>query len=184
MRKALVLVTVMLCITGCDRKFIADPIPKDYGQEIDDLLSRIETVEGQLQLLNGLVVSLSNDVNTVTSLIGVLEAQLLTADTALETQLQSAIDSLTVTVNDNESQVTSLIIRIASLEANNGLTVNTVIDPCGNSPGLDEVLLKMSDGSILAWLKNTGLVELSNGVYITTDKQKCNFTVLNGVVSF
>lgn len=65
-----------------------------------------------------------------------------------------------------------------------------VVDPCGdyihaNNPNhqhsADEVLLFLSDGSVLAWYKDLGLSILQEDVkYITTDKQQCHFKIQDG----
>lgn len=54
----------------------------------------------------------------------------------------------------------------------------TIIDPCGDGPGADEVLLVYSGGRVVAWYFNIGLVELTaNVAYVTTDAQHCRFSV-------
>lgn len=54
----------------------------------------------------------------------------------------------------------------------------TIIDPCGDGPGADEVLLVYSGGRVVAWYLNVGLVELTaNVAYVTTDAQHCRFSV-------
>lgn len=58
-----------------------------------------------------------------------------------------------------------------------------IIDPCGDGPGHDEVLLVMFDGSILAWYYDLGLSLLEEGVtYQTTDAQRCRFQIIEGTV--
>lgn len=52
-----------------------------------------------------------------------------------------------------------------------------VIDPCGDGPSVDEVILRLVDGSLLAWYKDKGLFVLSPGNWVTTDSQSCHFTV-------
>lgn len=55
-----------------------------------------------------------------------------------------------------------------------------VIDPCDDGPGYDEVLLRLSDGSILAYFEsgnNRHLAEIDQGNYVTTDEQRCAFSV-------
>lgn len=64
-----------------------------------------------------------------------------------------------------------------------GLIIMDSIDPCGDGPGPDEILLVLSDGSIVAWYKDLGLSYLEPGTYQTTDAQACVFTVTtNGEV--
>jgi hypothetical protein len=72
--------------------------------------------------------------------------------------------------------------------ATSAFTVTEVINPCGDYPGhFDEVLLKMSNGEILAHFSHGNLqflTLLTDGNYVTTDKQACNFNVTNGVVTW
>lgn len=59
-------------------------------------------------------------------------------------------------------------------------TVTEVIDPCGDGPGFDEVLLVLADGSIVAYFAGVGgfLAVLDcNQNYVTTDTQACMFRV-------
>jgi hypothetical protein len=57
------------------------------------------------------------------------------------------------------------------------LNIAEVYDPCGDGPGVDEVLLILGDGTILAWYLDLGLAILEPGNYITTDSQGCSFEV-------
>lgn len=60
-------------------------------------------------------------------------------------------------------------------------TVVGLIDPCGDGPGFDEVLLQLADGSLMAHYAGGGnlqfLTVLSPGNFVTTDSQACHFTV-------
>lgn len=54
------------------------------------------------------------------------------------------------------------------------------IDPCGDGPGFDEVILRMGDGTLLAHYSSGGrefLTIITPGNYVTTDQQACSFTV-------
>lgn len=57
--------------------------------------------------------------------------------------------------------------------------VTEVVDPCGASSGPDEILL-VTNAGIMAWYKNVGLVLLEDGNYVTTDSQRCRFSVQDG----
>lgn len=72
---------------------------------------------------------------------------------------------------------------VQGLDASDAFIVG-YIDPCGDSPGVDEVLFVLSDGRMAAWYKNVGLVILEDGTYQTTDKQKCVFTISNNGVTY
>lgn len=56
-------------------------------------------------------------------------------------------------------------------------TVTEVRDPCGDSTGPDEILLKMANGQYVAWYLNLGLVVLTPGTWQTTDASHCAFTI-------
>jgi hypothetical protein len=64
-----------------------------------------------------------------------------------------------------------------------------IIDPCGDAPNvIDEVLLRMPDGKILASFsenvegRNTRFSIIPDGTFMTTDGSGCVFTVREGVV--
>lgn len=59
-------------------------------------------------------------------------------------------------------------------------SVTEVVDPCGDGPGFDEVLLRMSNGQLLAHYTNGHyqfLTIVAPGHYSTTDQQECHFTI-------
>ena len=65
-----------------------------------------------------------------------------------------------------------------------GTNITEVIDPCGDAIGIiDEVLLKLSNGQVLASFsenangKNTRFSLIPTGSYVTTDGSNCHFTV-------
>lgn len=82
---------------------------------------------------------------------------------------------------------------IDGIDGING-TVVTVYDPCGdythsNDPNsaqsYDEVLMILDTGEVIAWFQNVGFVVLQPGVaYVTTDQQRCAFSVTTeGVIN-
>lgn len=57
-------------------------------------------------------------------------------------------------------------------------TIVEVIDPCGDGPGPDEILIVLDTGVVLAWYQHLGLTQLVAGtLYMTTDEQGCLFSV-------
>jgi collagen type VII alpha len=55
-----------------------------------------------------------------------------------------------------------------------------MIDPCGDQPGFDELLLRLADGSLIAHYSHGNkqfLTVIGPGSYQTTDGHSCNFTV-------
>lgn len=68
-------------------------------------------------------------------------------------------------------------------------TVTELINPCGDGPGHDEVLLRLANGQIIAHYAGGGnlqfLAVLSPGSYVTTDSPACAFTLhANGTVTW
>lgn len=59
-------------------------------------------------------------------------------------------------------------------------TITEVIDPCGDGPGFDEVILRLGVDQLVAYFEQGGdrfLSILTPGNYSTTDSQSCPFTV-------
>lgn len=59
-------------------------------------------------------------------------------------------------------------------------SVLEVIDPCGDTPGFDEVLLRLANNTLLAHYSDGQkqfLVLIGPGSYVTTDGKNCHFTV-------
>lgn len=60
-------------------------------------------------------------------------------------------------------------------------TIVELIDPCGDGPGYDEVLLQLANGQLMAHYAGGGnlqfLTVIGPGNYSTTDSQACSFTV-------
>lgn len=52
-----------------------------------------------------------------------------------------------------------------------------VIDPCGDGPGADEVLLRLSTGELVAWYQGLGLSVIGEGMWVTSDQSRCVFTI-------
>lgn len=78
-----------------------------------------------------------------------------------------------------EGQISIQQMQLASLST--GLRVIDIVDPCGNGPGFDEVLVRMSNGDLIAYFEDGGNRFLTilerDKYYRTTDTQHCNFRV-------
>ncbi len=65
----------------------------------------------------------------------------------------------------------------------NPYSVSELIDPCGDGPGYDEVLIRFADGSLVAHYAGGGnlqfLAIIGPGNYSTTDQQACAFAINN-----
>lgn len=144
------------------------------SDSIDDLNGRVSDLEKQIELLSQLI---SNG----------MSSDRLLQDKIKELQNNVSINYdrlfyLETQVEVNEDVVQDLVSRVVVLESNEAIV--EIIDPCGDSNGVDEVLFVLSSGEVVAWYQNLGLAILNNGSYVTTDNQACNFTVNNGNVNF
>lgn len=97
-------------------------------------------------------------------------------DSSEQTSLTFVCDGLTGPMGPQGLPGTPAVIPPMSIVA--------IIDPCGDKPGIiDEVLLKMQNGTIIAsfsddWTgHNTRFAVLTSGTYQTTDGSNCVFTV-------
>lgn len=97
--------------------------------------------------------------------------------------LNAQIDDVNINQDNLTQIVNTTVSSVAILETS--MTVKEVIDPCGDNVGqFDEVLLVMSDGSIIGYFESGGkrfLTSLPDGNYRTTDVQACNFSIVNGI---
>ena len=108
-------------------------------------------------------------------------------------KLQTELEELGQLVDGNkndidrlEQEINNNLARIIELE--DDITVVEMIDPCGPSQfAYDEVLFKLSDGSIIAYFENGNnrfLTKIPDGDYRTTDQQRCFFSVDDGEVTW
>ena len=97
--------------------------------------------------------------------------------------LGDQIDASNVDQDMLSDLIASNSATLVTLQAN--VTVKELIDPCGDNPNeFDETLLVMTDGSIVGYFQQGGrrfLTQLPDGNYRTTDRQRCNFSIVNGI---
>ncbi|MBN8542619.1 MAG: hypothetical protein J0L82_19670 [Deltaproteobacteria bacterium] len=80
-------------------------------------------------------------------------------------------------------QTTSATLCNGSTPSVTNYTPVEAIQPCGAGPGFREVLLRLSNGQVLASLSNnaqgdmTRLAFLPDGTYMTTDSMSCRFSL-------
>lgn len=94
--------------------------------------------------------------------------------------LDNGVDSLYSVVEALQSTQNDLAMELAALAGYKHIV--GFIDPCEDGPGFDEVLVQLSDGSLLAYFESGHkrfLSLLSPGNYRTTDAQGCYFSVDN-----
>jgi hypothetical protein len=81
-----------------------------------------------------------------------------------------------------EAQVLELQIQLTELKLDMEPSfIEEIVDPCGDSAGVDEILLRTRDWQYIAYFQNGNrrmLTILEPEVwYQTTDSQKCNFVI-------
>lgn len=77
-------------------------------------------------------------------------------------------------------EVTETITQYVEVPVEIREDVIDVIDPCGAEAPFDEVLLRLADGSLVAFFQqgnNRFLANIPPGDYVTTDGTNCRFTV-------
>lgn len=104
-------------------------------------------------------------------------------------QLKDGKDGTSCTViNRSPVGATILCTDGSSADINNGTNgqdgvngsngILRVVDPCGPSTAPDEILIVLSDFTVIAWYQSVGLSVLTpHVVYQTTDSQACRFKV-------
>jgi predicted amino acid-binding ACT domain protein len=160
--KTIILLSLAL-LTSCGR---------DYRGAVAEVNNKLANHEERISSLESQVDS---DIRTINSLSSQLE-NLTTESASLQQLLSSTINGLQGQVTANLTTLANLDSKVSSL----GNTVSEVIDPCGNGPGYDEILMKLSDGTIVAYFESGStrfLSTLEEGGYVTTDSQACPFTV-------
>lgn len=93
--------------------------------------------------------------------------------------INEELDEGGATITEIQDFINQLLVRVVELESH--LYIEQIIDPCGDGPGLDEIILEMSDGSLIVYFKESSskefLTKLTPGTYTTTDNQQCTFEV-------
>lgn len=94
--------------------------------------------------------------------------------------LQDEVDANADDIDSAEANIHQMEARLAEIESN--MLVTELIDPCGDHPNhFDEILIRLSDGSLVAYFDAGGprefLTVLTPGSYRTTDRQQCRFSV-------
>jgi len=183
MNKVILTIAVLL-LTGCgmaedlsrgctgDMDMLCDMLFGRDSERTDDLDDRVSNNEERIELLESRLGDVRGDVETLEELVNVLESD-ADADT---TALTDRIEGL-------EDEAEQIAIDIAELDTDTRIV--EMIDPCGDNPGrFDEILLVTAGGDIIAYFRENGsrqyLTALSDGNYQTTDRQRCNFSIVSG----
>lgn len=158
-------------------------IPRILGNKIlgtnEDSDENLKNLENELYHLNKKIDELKENLEYKLNLLS-------NYDNDVSTNLNNVLISIT----QNSENLTTLQNDLNSLDNLldsfiNGYAVK--IDPCGDNPNkIDEILIKLYDGSILAVFKDGQyfMSFLKDGNYKTTDKTNCYFQVNNGNVTW
>lgn len=99
---------------------------------------------------------------------------------------EAEIEELGQLIGILQNNANETAAKIANLQMSSN--VIEYIDVCGNGPGYDEVVLKLENGTFVAYFEDKGkrfLTVLEPGKYRTTDNTNCEFFVLNtGTISW
>lgn len=180
---------------GSDLRMGCNAIFGYKDSEQDVTIASVETKnneqDARIALLESSVATMIDNLNNLTEDMD-----------DLEDSTHNTANSIQAIVNANTAQLLSLSTTVTTLSGNldglngnfttlsNSLTKTIVdfIDPCSDGPGFDEVLMKTKDGKYIAYFEDGGkrhLSILNQGAYVTTDQQRCYFTInANGTISF
>ena len=154
------LLTVLLAavtVVGCSRP-----------QDTESLTRRVEALEAQNAALQGQIDYIGLQLSQVQTSFKVLEAKYA------DLKLVYGED-----VPELQSELNILQLQIAVLQGYKAIV--SFEDPCGDGPGYDEILLRTSDGTVVAYFESGNdrfLTKLEPDTqYRTTDKQNCKFMV-------
>lgn len=189
-----ILIILVLFLAGCgaineqcgaDARIACDVF---LGEKVDvqEIDTRLKNTEKDLADLKTKIELLELKTESQALLLTLQSQELATMQND-SLALQTEIDSLVYDISVNElafnNSLTSLANSVMSLNTTMQHAVTQIIDPCGDSAGFDEVVLKTTAGEYLAYFQSEGkrfLSKLTNGNYVTTDGTSCHFTV-NGV---
>lgn len=144
--------------TFCDATFGT----KDAEQDLVDEghTERLELLEAQIQALDFQFVNMQAQVN-------------------LLTQMQQANNvNLSALIQNAQNSANQVLVQLAALQSEQRIVA--ILDPCGDSPGYDEIILRTNTGKLLAYFEQGPqrfLTIVGTGNYATTDGSSCSFSV-------
>lgn len=149
---------------------------EDAQHNLDNTNSRIDQI-GSLIYLNKAAIDLfSLYFNNAPDLVPLI------------LDIQNNIANLQNQAIISTSEILALHQDILTLQ-NSSQDLIGVVDPCGDKPNsFDEVLLDLGNGVYVAYFESGNgqgnqkrhLAVLSDGNYVTTDSQQCQFSIVNG----
>jgi hypothetical protein len=159
---------------GADNEARDDAQDKLIRSLDNKLIDHINNQQMLLNIVQSNIAAMSVVISTLDAEeeddVAALE-QLIANQLALSSSLASDISSLQDEVDDQAAD-------IAELETHESIT--EFIDPCGDSTGYDEIVLRTRSGKLVAFFENGTkrfLSLLTPGSYMTTDSFACSFNV-------
>jgi hypothetical protein len=145
-------------------------------------MNKIITATAILLLFSNVACgNLYKDVHNLQAQNDAQQAQIDALRNSLNTQIALFSDDIV----GLQQSINMQTIQLATLSSN--VQITKIVDPCGDSPGFDEILLVTSSG-VVGYFEQGGkrfLATLGAGNYITTDGTHCRFSVsASGAVSF
>jgi hypothetical protein len=158
----------LLFLVSCGQRLL---IENEYNDK--ELKDRVTALESKVKSLEDSRLLMIQDITNNQADIDELKLSGENGE-ALISDLQAELDSLQNSVNLASSQIVAL---------QQNANISSLIDPCGDGAGFDEVLFRLSDGRIVGSFSenvyglNTRFSVLTAGNYQTTDNTGCRFTV-------
>ena len=174
--------------TACDALFgsntweMQDQVDKN-STDITNLEKELESLKTTLDMTIKDVQSMQAQVTLNQAMINVLLSNPDIDYSDMINALQEQIDALNQQVSYQQTVINNFQVQLNNLASNDD--VFEIYDPCGTSPGFNEVLLKTQSGKYIAYFESTGksdryLTVLQPGYnYQTTDGTKCLFSLDN-----
>jgi hypothetical protein len=187
--RSLILMSIVLLVSSCGQTRIENELLDEVGlcfaldlscgEENDDKFNNIQT---ELDKLHALIQANRDLININQTNINTVDADL----SLIINDLQVTLNTVQSQASVNAVDIVALQNAISDVEAMQANGVVEVIDPCGDMAGeFDEIILRLNSGEHVAYFESGGkrfLSVLGNGSFQTTDKQKCNFSIVNGVL--
>jgi hypothetical protein len=173
---------MFILLVSCGRneglkQYTRDLIGANYDQDVKHLDRKNSDQDEEIDKINvridALELSIQDNINEINSLYNELDV-IGDSNDSMYNNILSIINSLQNSVNNDIVELTELV------EEKTEESVAELVDPCGDSVGYDEVLIRTNSNKLVAYFEvggNRYLSVLPQGNYMTTDGSNCHFTV-------
>lgn len=163
--KTIAIITLGLLLVSCGKKTVHKNFYVENPYDNTENDSRLNDIEQRLDTLESSVAANISAMND------------------LGEELEQSQSDFTAVMDNLQEQIDEQVTQIAVLNGYNNIV--EYLNPCNDGVGYDELLLRMSNGKVVAYFEsgnNRFLSELiPNTFYQTTDSQHCVFRVdING----